>query len=59
MFDDRTMRAAHQKMTITNEDFEAVTTVMRNTFEEVGISEEMIGEIMAIVNATRGDIVNA
>lgn len=53
------MRAAHQRMHITNEHFLAVTTVLQNTFEEMGVPDDLIMEVMEIVNATKDDIVNA
>lgn len=53
------MRAAHSKMQITNEHFLAVVGVLQGTFEEMGIPQELVMEVMEIVNATRDDIVNA
>lgn len=53
------MRAAHQRMQITNEHFLAVTGVLQSTFEEMGIPADLVMEVMEIVNATKDDIVNA
>jgi truncated hemoglobin YjbI len=61
-YSGRSLRDAHRKLVIeqglSDEHFDAVAEVLRRTLEELEVEESMIGEMMAIVETTRNDILN-
>lgn len=56
------MRKAHEKM-VTNdglneEHFEAVVEILAETLIEIGVSQDLLDEVLTIVNSTRNDVLN-
>lgn len=58
-YDGREMGEAHQGLAITDDQFDRVAAHLSDSMAELGVSEEDIGTIAAIVNSLRGQIVSA
>ncbi len=52
------MSKAHSRLRIANRHFDAVATHLVETLRELGVSEELIGEVAAAVTPLAGQIVN-
>lgn len=52
------MREAHKHMKLTEEHFTAVATHLQATLQELGVPENLIGEVMAIAGSTHDDVLN-
>ncbi|MGB0662893.1 MAG: group I truncated hemoglobin [Pontibacterium sp.] len=52
------MREAHKGMNLTDEHVDAVVEHLGGTLAELGVSDELIGEVAAIANSVRGDVKN-
>lgn len=52
------MREAHKHMNLNETHFDAVVENLAATLTELGVSEEDIGEVAAIANSVKGDILN-
>jgi len=55
----RDMAAAHANLEITESDFDSVAGHLVATLQELGISEELIGEVVGIVGPLKDVIVHA
>ena len=54
----RSMRAAHKRMDLNEEHFQAVAEALQKTLQELGVSEPLIQEVMAIAGSTHDDVLN-
>lgn len=52
------MRAAHAKMKLTDEHFDAVVENLASTLKELGVGDSDIGEVAKIAESTRNDVLN-
>lgn len=52
------MRSAHQHLGLKEEHFQAVAGHLQSTLEELGVAEDLIGEVMAIAASTHDDVLN-
>ena len=52
------MRAAHKRMDLNEEHFQAVAETLQKTLQELGVSEPLIQEVMAIAGSTHDDVLN-
>ena len=52
------MRAAHKRMDLNEEHFQAVAEALQKTLQELGVSEPLIQEVMAIAGSTHDDVLN-
>ena len=50
------MRAAHKRMDLNEEHFQAVAEALQKTLQELGVSEPLIQEVMAIAGSTHDDV---
>ncbi len=53
------MKAAHAGMGITGAQFDSIVNHLANTLKEFGVSAEVLGEVGAVAESTRADIVEA
>lgn len=53
------MKAAHAGMGITGAQFNSIVNHLANTLKEFGVSAEVLGEVAAVAESTRADIVEA
>jgi hemoglobin len=51
------MKAAHKGMGLTNVEHDAIVENLANTLKELGVNESIIGEIGALIEPMRKDIV--
>lgn len=58
----KNMRDAHkhlvEKMGLNDEHFDAIIELLGGTLKEMGVSDELIGEVAAIAETTRNDVLN-
>lgn len=54
----RDMRAAHAAMKLTEEHFNAVVENLATTLKELGVSDAQIGEVAAIANSVKNEVLN-
>ncbi|WP_026959607.1 group I truncated hemoglobin [Aliagarivorans taiwanensis] len=52
------MREAHKHMNLTEEHYIAVVENLAATLTELGVSEEKIGEVAAIADTVKDDVLN-
>ncbi len=52
------MRKAHENLDLREEDFAAIAENLQKTLAELGLTENVIGEIMGIVASTKDDVLN-
>lgn len=58
-YDGRDMAEAHHGLAITNDQFDRVAAHLADSMASLGVSEEDIGTVSAIVDSLRGQIVSA
>jgi truncated hemoglobin YjbI len=51
------MKAAHKGMGLTNLEHDAIVELLAKTLKEMGVNDSIIGEIAALVEPLRKDIV--
>jgi hemoglobin len=54
----RDLRAAHAKMTLTDEHFNAVVENLAATLTELGVAPELISEVAAVASSVKNEILN-
>ncbi len=54
----KNMREAHAHLDLTEEHFGAIAEHLQGTLEELGVAEDLIGEVMAIAASTHDDVLN-
>lgn len=54
----KNMREAHTDLELTDVHFNAVAENLQKTLEELNVSKELIGEVMAIAGSVRNDVLN-
>jgi hemoglobin len=52
------MRRAHAKMNLTEADFDAVMENLAATLQELGVSEQDIGQAAAVALSVKADVLN-
>ncbi|GJL85093.1 MAG: group 1 truncated hemoglobin [Micavibrio sp.] len=56
------MRKAHTHLVeekgLNDSHFDAVAENLQNTLKEMGVAEDLIGEVMEVVGSTRDDVLN-
>ena len=52
------MRKAHKNLDLKEADFAAIAEHLHATLVELGIGEDLIAEVMAIVGSTKDDVLN-
>lgn len=52
------MRAAHAKMKLTEEHFNAVMEALGGTLKELGVPDALIGEAAAVAMSVKADVLN-
>jgi hemoglobin len=57
-YSGKDMRAAHAKMHLTEEHFNAVVENLAATLEELGVGEAEIGEVATIALSVKNDVLN-
>ena len=57
-YDGQSMRKAHAHLNLNDGHFDAVAENLQNTLVELGVTEGLINEAMAIVASTRDDVLN-
>lgn len=61
-YNGKDMREAHEKLVkdqgLSDEHFDAVAVHLDGTLRELGVSNELIGEVMDIVGGTREEVLN-
>ncbi len=57
-YSGKDMRAAHAKMNLTEEHFDAVMESLGGTLKELGVADELIGEAAAIATSAKDDVLN-
>lgn len=60
-YSGRSMRAAHAeavKNGLNDEHFNAVAGHLQSTLKELGVADNLIGEVMAIAESTRTEVLN-
>lgn len=57
-YSGKDMRAAHAKMHLTEEHFDAVMEHLGATLKELNVPAELIGEAAAIANSVKDDVLN-
>lgn len=55
-FEGRSMKEAHKGRGIRNEEFERVFSHVVSTMQELGVPEELIKEVGALLETTRSDV---
>ena len=59
-YSGRSMRIAHAKLVeekgLNDSHFDAVAENLQKTLQEMGVGEDLIGEVMEIVGSTREDV---
>ena len=54
----KSMREAHQHLSLTEEHFNAIATHLKSTLEELNVPEAVQNEVLAIVGTTHDDVLN-
>ncbi len=57
-YDGRNMREAHKHLNLEEIHFSAVAECLQATLEELGVSEDLQNEVMAIAASTHDDVLN-
>jgi hemoglobin len=57
-WDGKELRHAHRHMKLTDEHFDAVAGHLHDTLAELGVTPELIAEVMAIAGSTRADVLD-
>lgn len=61
-YQGRDLRAAHARLVreqgLSDQHFDAVARHLRETLEALGISDDLIGEVLAIVGSARNDVLS-
>lgn len=57
-YSGKDMRAAHAKMNLTEEHFNAVVENLAATLQELGVPAAEIGEVAAIATSVKDDVLN-
>ncbi len=61
-YDGRSMRTAHQRLVeqlnLTDEHFDAVVEDLAVTLTELGVSDDLIGEVAGVAESIRGEVLN-
>ena len=57
-YDGKNMREAHAHLDLNEEHFTAVAESLQSTLEDLGVAEDLIGEVMAIAASTHDDVLN-
>lgn len=61
-YDGRSMREAHRRLVeqlgMTDEHFDAVIDDLGATLRELGVAEDLVGEVAAIAESVRGEVLN-
>ncbi len=57
-YEGKNMRIAHAHLDINEDHFNAVATHLQSTLEELGVSNDLIEEVMAIAAGTHDDVLN-
>ncbi len=52
----RSMRAAHAKLNLKDEHFDAVAACLKLSMEELGLTPDQVSQILAIAETTRNDV---
>jgi truncated hemoglobin YjbI len=53
------MKKAHEGKNITLEAFGAVAEILQRTLTDMGVSEDLVNEVMTIAASTQDDVVSA
>lgn len=57
-YSGKDMRAAHAKMQLTEEHFNAVVENLAATLKELGVGDAEIGEVATIAGSVKNDVLN-
>lgn len=57
-YDGSSMRKAHAHLDLNDDHFNAVAGHLQSTLEELGVAEDLIGEVMTIAASTHDDVLN-
>ena len=57
-YDGKNMREAHAHLDLTEEHFTAVAENLQSTLVDLGVPEDLIGEVMTIAASTHDDVLN-
>ena len=57
-YSGKDMREGHKHMNLNETHFNAVVENLASTLQELGVSEDDIGEVAAIANSVKDDILN-
>ncbi|MCB1533108.1 MAG: group 1 truncated hemoglobin [Alphaproteobacteria bacterium] len=57
-YEGRSMREAHKHLDLNEEHFGAVAEHLQATLEELGVPEDLTGEVMTIAANTHDDVLN-
>lgn len=57
-YSGKDMREGHKHMNLNETHFNAVVENLASTLQELGVSDEDIGEVAAIANSVKDDILN-
>ena len=57
-YEGKNMREAHAHLNLEEIHFTAVAECLQATLEELGVAEDLIGEVMAIAASTHDDVLN-
>lgn len=61
-YSGQSMRDAHKRLVeekgLGDEHFDAIAELLQDTLEELSVPENLTGEVMAIVESTRDDVLN-
>jgi len=52
------LREAHRHLDLKEEHFVAVVGHLKDTFEGLGVADDLVQDVVAIANATRADVLN-
>ena len=54
----RSMRAAHKKMDLNDEHFDAIAECLGATLKELEVADELVAEVMTVVGSVKDDVLN-
>jgi len=54
----RSLRAAHKQMALDDTHFGAIAESLVATLKELGVGQDLIDEVLAIVGSTHDDVLN-
>ncbi len=57
-YEGKSMREAHAHLDLNEDHFTAVAENLQNTLAELGVAEDLIGEVMTIAASTHDDVLN-